>query len=117
MDVSHAASQLLAQEGFLKTLPIDVIEILRSGNNAQYLDTLARLALQPSNTSTIFSIHHALSVEMCSRWLQYTTTESKAAEVFGALARILPVAPYLSPYVSTLLKRERLLASLFAGDF
>ncbi|KAL8913085.1 MAG: hypothetical protein Q9171_002065 [Xanthocarpia ochracea] len=102
MDVSHAASQLLAEEAFLKTLPVDVIEILRSGNNAQYLDTLARLALQPSNTSMIFS---------------YSTTESKAAEVFGALARILPVAPCLSPYVSTLLKREQLLASLFAGDF
>ncbi|KAI4269451.1 MAG: hypothetical protein L6R38_007465, partial [Xanthoria sp. 2 TBL-2021] len=119
MDVSQAASRLLADEAFLDTLPNDVIQILRSGSNNQYLDTLARLALQPSKTPTIFSVHHALSVELCSRWLQYAASGSNAVEVFGAIARTLPLAPYLSPYIARLLQpqNEQSLASLFAGNF
>ncbi|KAL8853100.1 MAG: hypothetical protein Q9221_001982 [Calogaya cf. arnoldii] len=118
MDVSQAASHLLADGAFLDTLPVDVVEILRSRSNDQYLDTLARLALEPSKTPIIFSVHHALSVEICSRWLQYAASGSHAIQIFGALARILPLAPYLSPYIARLLqlKREHSLAILFAGN-
>ena len=119
MDVSQAASRLLTDEAFLAKLPTDVIQILRSGSNDQYLDALARLALQPSKTATIFSVHRALSVELCSRWLQYAASGSNAVEIFGALARILPLAPYLSPYIARLLQLQNAppLAPLFAGNF
>ncbi|KAL8774243.1 MAG: hypothetical protein Q9209_000994 [Squamulea sp. 1 TL-2023] len=106
MDVSKPASHLLADEAFLDSLSPGVIEILRAGSNNQYLDTLARLALQPSDTSTIFSIHHDLSVELCSRWLHYSTSQSNGVEVFGSLARILPIAPYLSSYIMRLLQLQ-----------
>ncbi|KAL8788560.1 MAG: hypothetical protein Q9213_001633 [Squamulea squamosa] len=107
MDVSKPASHLLADGPFLDSLPSCIIGILRAGSNNQYLDTLARLALQPSNTSTIFSVHHDLSVELCSRWLQYSTSESNGVEVFGSLARILPIAPYLSSYITKLVQLQK----------
>ncbi|KAL9001429.1 MAG: hypothetical protein Q9169_000004 [Polycauliona sp. 2 TL-2023] len=118
MDISQAASHLLADNHSLGTLPTDVIKIIRSGSNKQYLDTLARLALQPSKTPTIFSVHNALSVELCSRWLQYAASGSHAVEVLAALARIMPLAPYLSPYIGRLLQsqKEQPLASLFSGN-
>ncbi|KAL8689253.1 MAG: hypothetical protein Q9218_005036, partial [Villophora microphyllina] len=103
MDVSQATSQLLADQQLLKHLPHDIIEILRSGTNSQYLDALAQLALSPSHTSTVFTTHHALSVELCSRWLSSSTSSLASLDFLAALARVLPVAPYLSPYAEKLL--------------
>ncbi|KAL8810672.1 MAG: hypothetical protein Q9200_002384 [Gallowayella weberi] len=119
MDASREASQLLANRAFLERLPPGVVELLRSGSNDQYLDTLALLALQPSNTPVIFSIHRALLVEVCARWTQYSTSESNSVEVFATLARMLPIAPYLSPYVNRLLQlqKEGLLKTLFSKSF
>lgn len=98
MDISQSASQLLDSQQ-ISNLPHDVVEILRSGTNAQYLDALAHLALSPSYNSIIFSTHHALSVELCSRWLGFSPNLWDLVDIFAALARILPVVPYLSPYV------------------
>ena len=102
MDVSHAASGLLNDQTFIGQLPFELIEILRVGTNKQYLDTLAQLALQPSHTSTIFSWHHALAVELCSRWLTDPTLSSSAVSIFATLARVLPIAPQLSPCIKKL---------------
>lgn len=107
MDVSQATSQLLADQVFLKALPIEILEILRYGSNEQYLDTLAYLALQPSYISAIFSSHHTLSVELCSRWLNSPKLISDAVRILAALARILPVASYLSPCVTKLMQLQR----------
>ncbi|KAL8721540.1 MAG: hypothetical protein Q9225_001794 [Loekoesia sp. 1 TL-2023] len=102
MDVSQAAFQLLADHRFVKGLPSETIEVLQAGSNKQYLDTLAHLALQASHTAAIFSWHNALSIELCSRWLTDPIISSNPVVVFAALARVLPVAPYLSPYVKRL---------------
>ncbi|KAL8701577.1 MAG: hypothetical protein Q9224_000432, partial [Gallowayella concinna] len=106
MDASREASQLLANPAFLKRLPPGVVEILHSGSNDEYLNSLSLLALQPSTTPAIFSIHRALSVELCARWTQYSTPESKSVEIFATFARMLPIAPYLSPYVERLLQLQ-----------
>lgn len=107
MDISRESSQLLSDRAFIEKLPVDIVELLRFGTNDQYLNTLARLALQPSNTPAIFAVHRALAVEICGRWLRYPNSRSSAVEIFGALSRILPAAPYLSPFVKTLSQLQR----------
>ncbi|KAL9004418.1 MAG: hypothetical protein Q9188_002756 [Gyalolechia gomerana] len=102
MDVSQAASQLLTDPRIARALPPETIETLKSGSNKQYLGTLAHLALQPSFTAVVFSWNHALSVELCSRWLTDSSFSSDLVAIFAALARVMPVAPYLSPYVKRL---------------
>ncbi|KAL8900357.1 MAG: hypothetical protein Q9207_005736, partial [Kuettlingeria erythrocarpa] len=107
MDASRAASNLLADQIFLQQLPNEIIDILRFGSNKQYLDTLARLALQPSCISAIFSSHQILSIEICSRWLSSPEINTDPISILAALARILPVAPYLSPYVARLFQLQK----------
>ncbi|KAL8705370.1 MAG: hypothetical protein Q9201_001526, partial [Fulgogasparrea decipioides] len=115
MDVSQAASQLLSDELCLQDLPSEIVQILRTGSNAQYLDTLAHLALSPSRAGKIMTTHHFLMVELCSRWLSGPNPSSDVVDKLAALARILPVAPYLSPYVKKLLQlqKEGPLAALY----
>ncbi|KAL8938859.1 MAG: hypothetical protein Q9216_003662, partial [Gyalolechia sp. 2 TL-2023] len=107
MDVSQAASQLLTDPKIARALLPETIETLKSGSNKQYLDALAHLALQPFYTATIFSWHHALSVELCSRWLNDSSFSSEPVAIFAALARVIPVAPYLSPYVKRLFQSTK----------
>ncbi|KAI4254279.1 MAG: hypothetical protein LQ352_003178 [Teloschistes flavicans] len=106
MDVSHAAAQLWNNQKLLDHTPDNIREILQSGTNPQYLDALAQLALSHAHTSTIFSTHHTLSVEICSRWLSSSRFRSMSLESLAALAQILPVAPYLSPYAERLLHMQ-----------
>ncbi|KAI4147659.1 MAG: hypothetical protein LQ341_001747, partial [Variospora aurantia] len=103
MDISQSSAELLADSTILAALPTENIEILRHGSNKQYLDTLAHFALQPSHTSAIFTSHNQLSVEFSSIWL---TSDTKTVAIFAALARILPVAPYLSPYITRLMQKH-----------
>ncbi|KAL8757568.1 MAG: hypothetical protein Q9184_004174 [Pyrenodesmia sp. 2 TL-2023] len=107
MDVSRAASRLLGDQTFLEELPRGTIDILRFGSNKQYLDVLARLALQPSYISAVFSSHQVLLVEICSRWLEAPEVNANAISILAALARILPAAPYLSPYVTRLFQLQK----------
>lgn len=107
MDVSRATSNLLADQTFLQKLPTETIDILRFGSNKRYLATLSRLALQPSCISAIFSSHQILSVEICSRWLSSPEINADPISILAALARILPVAPYLSPYVARLFQLQK----------
>lgn len=85
---------LIADQNFVQQLPIEIIDTLRFGSNKQYLGTLARLVLQPSYISAVFSSHEVLSVELCSRWLSSPDIVTHAISIVAALAQILPVAPY-----------------------
>lgn len=106
MDISSANVQLLTDKAFIEAIPTEIIEILRAGSNKQYIDTLAHLALQPSYTPVIFTSHHSLFVEICSRWLNSTGRDSNPVAIFAALARISPVAPYLSLYITKLVQLQ-----------
>ncbi|KAI4205523.1 MAG: hypothetical protein LQ350_000302 [Teloschistes chrysophthalmus] len=106
MDVSHASELLLSKQNLLDSIPDNILNVLRSGTNSQYLDALAQLALSPAHTSTIFTTHHTLSVEICSRWLSSSKFRSMSLDSLAALARILPVATYLSPYAERLLHMQ-----------
>ncbi|KAL8966199.1 MAG: hypothetical protein Q9183_003481, partial [Haloplaca sp. 2 TL-2023] len=114
MDLSRATSQLLSNQHFVQSLPEGFIEILRSGTNAQYLDALAHLALSPTHATLIFSTQPLLSAEICSRWLGASMPSPQLVSAFATLARILPIVPYLSPFIRQLceLQKEGLLSLL-----
>ena len=106
MDVSCGASLILTPNPFVvHLLPPEILQVLRRGSNAQYLDIISRLALEVPHATTIFTTNEPLAVEICSRWLPATETDDLTA--LATLARILPSAPYLSIYATTLLKRGR----------
>ncbi|KAL8928816.1 MAG: hypothetical protein Q9208_001594 [Pyrenodesmia sp. 3 TL-2023] len=107
MDVTRAASKLLGDQTFFQDLSSETIDILQSGTNKEYLDTLAGLALQPSYLPAIFSSHQDLSVEICSRWLEAPEVIPNAISTLAAFARLIPVAPYLSPYVARLFQLHK----------
>ena len=106
MDCSWADSQLLLNQHILQSLPEELLFTLRQGTNSQYLNALATLALDARWTSTIFTIHEPLFVDLCSRWIS-TDTASEAVAVAAALARILPFAPHLASYAEELICRQR----------
>ena len=109
---------MLSNKGLLENISGEVLDILRGGQKAQYLDSLSKLALDPTYTSIIFVTHEAIFVEICSRWQKWlhsgSMTDSLA--VVAALARILPLAPHLSLFVEELLHRHRVgVLSTFAS--
>lgn len=109
MEVSTCLTQLLAKDSFVVGLSSAILDILRYGSNQDYIDMLANLALDSRYTPTIFTTHERLSVEICSYWLAAIRTGSPIdpVTVVSALARILPLAPYLAVYAKELLFRQR----------
>ena len=109
MDVSLCLTQLLGRRSFVASLSKETLDILRYGPNLDYIDTLANLALDSRYTSIIFSTHHGLFVEFCSRWLTALHADSPIDPVIVVLAltRILPFAPHLAVYAKELLFRQR----------
>ena len=105
MDISSYSAQLLSGEHSFRCLPLEVVELLRLGTNAQYLDTLVQTALQPIHTGSVFATHEPIFVELCSRFL--TISEIHGLSALAALARVLPLAPHLTIYARTLLEAKR----------
>lgn len=101
MDVSNFTARLSRRQRSLRDLPPEILDILRRGTNAQYLDALSQLALQPSFTTPTFVTHEPIFVEICSKWL--TASHEHGLSALAALARIIPSAPYLSLYARALL--------------
>ncbi|CAD6568985.1 MAG: hypothetical protein ASARMPRED_002259, partial [Alectoria sarmentosa] len=106
MDLSWESKQLLSEQQAVLKLPEEILVVLREGSNVRYLETLSALALDPARTTTIFATHEPAFVEICSRWLAASDTDSLSA--LAALARVLPCAPHTSVYAKTLLKQTTL---------
>ena len=106
MDISRETAQLLSKASGLRDLPDEVAHILEHGSNAQYLDALSNLALDPKHTSAIFSTHESIFVEICGRWLGQGDLKQDSLAMLAALARVLPVAPHLTVYARELLCRD-----------
>ena len=103
MDISSCTSRLLAAQQRYGNLPEEVLVILRTGSNVDYLDRLSELALDPQYTTIVFTTHEPIFVEVCSRWLAASGVDVLSA--LATLARILPLASYLSIYAKALLDR------------
>ena len=114
MDISICSALLLRDACFIHRVPWGILDILRSGNNFQYLNTISRLALDPASTTIILSTHDPISVEICSRWI--STADIDEFSAVTALARILPSAPHLSIYARQLLNRRRGVLGLLASQ-
>ena len=108
MDCSWNDAYLLAGNAASARLPAEVIQILQHGSNSQYLNALAELALDPKWTIAVFSTHEPLFVDLCSRWLSDSDSQATSLKAAAALARILPIAPYLCTYAEELICRRRI---------
>ena len=103
MDISICTSQLIAAQQCYGNLPDEVLLILRTGSNVDYLNRLSELALDPQYTTIVFTTHEPIFAEVCSRWLAASGLDVLSA--LATLARILPRARYLSVYAKALLDR------------
>jgi midasin len=90
----------------LRELPEELVEILRHGTNAQYLHTIALIALDHRWTALIYSSHRPLFVDICNRWFHESTRRFEPLNVVLALSRLLPLARHLSIYVVELVCRQ-----------
>ncbi|KAL2047257.1 hypothetical protein N7G274_001276 [Stereocaulon virgatum] len=105
MDISACSAHLLLFEHSIGGLSGELDRVLGGSSNIQYLDTLSQLALDPERAIPIFTTHEPVFVEICGRWLADPDTDDLSA--LATLARVLPSAPYLSPYAEALLARRR----------
>ena len=105
METSWDTRQLIAHIQNSEKLPEDLWEILISGPNREYLDAVARLALDYRFTSAVFTANNPIFVEICSQWLNGAGDDHILA--LCALSKILPLCPYLSVYATALLNEPR----------
>ena len=105
MDVSLETLRILSDGELSRDLPQDTLKILRDGSNDQYLATLSAIALDAHFTLRIFVRVKRIFVEICSRWLEASPSETDSVSVLVALAGILPFAPHLSIYVQETIMR------------
>ena len=104
MNSTWEARRLLANQAILDHVPEELLMSLQQGTNSQYLDAVSTLALDPVYTSLVFVSHEDIFLEICSRWLSTSQTPHQFMQILSALARILPLAPYLSSPARKLLR-------------
>ena len=104
MASSWEASQLLADRSFVKKIPEELVYILQKGSNAQYLEAVSRLALDPAYTSHVFVTHEVAFVDICGRWVSNPSAFGDPLTILAALGKILPLAPHLSIFATSLLR-------------
>ena len=107
MDCVWNGQRLVLDLSILNQLPKGLVNSLQYGTNAQHLDILADIALDPRWTALIYSTHKPLFVDICSRWTLNTSGRFEPLSVVSALARILPLASHLSIYVEQLVCKQR----------
>ena len=64
MDTTWEAVRLLTDRATTPYLPEEILTLLRRGTNSQYLDAIARLALNPAFTSVVVASHEDILVEI-----------------------------------------------------
>ena len=105
MDYSRQASLLVQLLREKAQVPPGLIEVIRHGTSSQYLDALARLALEPELTCFVFATHSSIFVEISNRWLQ--SLEHGHEVLLAAYTRVLHCAPYLHGHVSHLFESSK----------
>ena len=103
MNSSWEAKFLLGNHSKLGDIPEEILTPLQRGTTGQYLDAVSRLALNPVFTSLVYQTHEDIFAEICGRWLSEPHLASHLMPILSALARILPLAPYLSSYARAIL--------------
>ncbi|KAH9827669.1 midasin (AAA ATPase) [Teratosphaeria destructans] len=84
-------------------LPAELLEIIKSGNNEQYLEALTKTSLDPRHTYLIFAHTENIFAHICASLRKHGTLAASVA-VFG---RIVDLAPYLQPFATNILETEQ----------
>lgn len=74
-------------------LPPELLHIIQTGSNEEYLEAFTRASLDPRYTDLIFAHCHRIYAHVCSSLHQY----GSIAAVIATFGRIIPFAPYLAP--------------------
>ena len=113
IDSYHLLLHILRERN---TIATELLSDLQDRTTHDYLNVLAKFALDVKYTEVIFISHEEVFVEISSRWLKsFSNFEN---EIFAAYARLLPLAPYLTAHLSQFLELNggTYLASCFSSD-
>jgi midasin len=102
--------QRLLSSPFVSSLPLDALAIISGSvqvDNGRYLDTLARVAIQPSCTSLILTYYEPIFPDLVARWGNFASVE----KVLAGFGRVLPVIPHLSEMAEEFVLHSPALAS------
>ncbi|KAK4623689.1 Midasin [Fulvia fulva] len=83
-------------------LPRELLEIIRMGTDEQYLQALTRTALDPRHTYALLAHCEHIAPHICASLRALGSVPSSIATI----GRLLPYAPYLTPYAIRLLSEE-----------
>ena len=106
MDISHSSSRLQESDEFRHHCPLEAKQNLAAASGSKYLELIAELALQPTLTTPILSIHDDISVEICGRWMVQSEFGQRSLEIVAAVARTLPFSPHLLDFVLLILQEK-----------
>jgi midasin len=114
VNCSWADAQAQSDGCIRSNLPSEILNVIVTTTGTEYLDALALASLRSSCTDRLFILYEPLMVEITARWLSRTALSDVTAdlEIFSALARVLPLAPYLRPRLNTLLSSSHNLTAL-----
>jgi midasin len=117
VNCSWADAQAQSDAFICSNLPSEILDIIATTTGTAYLDALALASLRSSCTDRLFILYEPLIVEITARWLSRTVLSDITAdlEIFSALARVVPLAPYLKPRLNTLLSSSYSLKALRRG--
>lgn len=87
----------------LAELPQEIWEIVRLENSPRFLDALAAAALKPELTLRLFTRYADIFADTAARWTAGVGRDHKKIEVIAAFARVLALAPQLSPFLQNYL--------------
>ncbi|KAH0443323.1 denitrification regulatory protein nirq [Colletotrichum camelliae] len=106
IDVSSQRSALLNDAIVLEHLPTEIIEVIRNHTASNLLDAIAEAALIPQLTDRIFIHFENVFPDICARWLLNPRNQTRNGAVLAAIARILPLAPYLSEFLQQVMSED-----------
>ncbi|KAF4835326.1 Midasin [Colletotrichum siamense] len=106
IDVSSQRSALLNDAIVLEHLPTEIIEVIRNHTAPNLLDAIAEAALIPQLTDRIFIHFENVFPDICARWLLNPRNQTRNGAVLAAIARILPLAPYLSEFLQQVMSED-----------
>ncbi|KIW72903.1 hypothetical protein PV04_01064 [Phialophora macrospora] len=112
---SWADAQLQEDHWFLRAVPTEVRSLILQATSPRYLNILANTVRDRRYTDAVFPLYKPLFPELLARW----TTEASSSNLgeiistLSCLARVLPLAPYLRPHITSLLRTVELRHWLF----
>ena len=83
-------------------LPSELLQVIQSGSDAQYLNAITRASLDPRYTYILLAHCEDMLAHVCATLRSHASLPSAIA----TLGRVVPFAPFLIPYAERLLAEE-----------